>query len=398
MSAEPSPGKKIAAALRRSPVYTDPSLESALSGRRRATLLARIEDAPLPIFVVLVPMIKGGTWEDLDEMLTVVHDWLDRDGLYIGLSSHGDHLDGRRWGGTYEERQDSEYAVRIPFFLPEFKETVLADRLIKAVELVTAGGGHAAYEKATEHLGSRSATEQVRDGLAGDGPPALPLTAGALGATAIAGLAVWRWRRSARVLRERRPLLLPREVLTAAGKADRAELRGRAEHEVVAFGELLEGVDLGSDASRVHDLMTLALDAYQAAAKTLDSAAGVPDLAGALVLVDRGRDALDSARSLAAGRSEAPPSPLCFFNPLHGDAAAGTVTWRELGSRDSLRVRACHACAKAVRTHRLPEYLPDEVDGKAVPYYAAPTLWARTGYGQFGDDLVHRVLRGDLRS
>jgi len=403
VSAEPSPGKKIATALRRSPVYTDPSLESALSGSRRATLLARIEAAPLPIFVVLVPMIKGGTWEDLDEMLTVVHDWLDRDGLYIGLSSHGDYLDGRRWGGTYEERQDSEYAVRTPFFLPEFKETVLADRLIKAVELVTAGGGRAAYEKATEHLGSRSRsssprTETVPERRAEDPSSALPLTAGALGAAAVAGLAVWRWRRSARVLRERRPLLLPREVLTAAGKADRAELRGRAEHEVVAFGELLEGVDLGSDASGVHDLMTLALDAYQAAAKTLDSAAGVPDLAGALVLVDRGRDALDSARSLAAGRREAPPSPLCFFNPLHGDAAAGTVTWRELGSRDGLRVRACHACAKAVRDHRLPEYLPDEVDGKAVPYYAAPTLWARTGYGQFGDDLVHRVLRGDLRS
>ncbi|GAA2728325.1 hypothetical protein [Actinocorallia aurantiaca] len=397
MSSEPSPGTKIAAALRRSPVYADPSLESVLSKGRLATLLARIEAAPVPVFVVLVPLIKGGTWEESDELLTVVHDRLDRDGLYISLSSYGNQLDARRWGGTREEIQDSEYAVRLPFFLPEFKDAILVDRLIKAVELVTAGGGYAAYEKATAHLHSRSRTDAVKESLGGDGSPALPITLGAATA-AVAGLAVWRWRRSARVRREQRPLLLPREVLTAAGTADRAELRGRVEHEVVAFGELLEGVDLDSDASRVHDLMTLALDAYQAAAKTLDSAGGVPDLVGALVLVDRGRDALDSARSLAGGRRETPPSPLCFFNPLHGDAAAGTVTWRELGSRDSLRVRACGACAKAVRDHRVPESLPDEVDGKAVPYYAAPTLWARTGYGQFGDDLVHRVLRGDLRS
>lgn len=396
MSIEPSPGTRIAAALRRSPIYADPSLEPVLAKGRRETLLARIEAAPMPVFVVLVPLVKGGTWEESDELLTIVQDRLGRDGLYISLSSYGDQFDARMWGGTEEERRNAEYAVRTPFFLPEFKEASLADRLVKALDLVIEGNGYAAYEKATEHLGSYSASDRVRDALSGGGSSALPVTAVTLGAAAVAGLAVWRWRRSGRVLRERRPLLLPREVLTAADTADLAELRDRAEREVVVFGELLQGVEPGSDDSRVHDLLSLALDAYQAAGKVLDAADGVPDLAGVLVLVDRGRDALDSARSLAAGRREKPPSPLCFFNPLHGDAA-GTVSWRELGSRDGLRVQACRACAKAVREHRVPKALTDQVDGRIVPYYTASTLWARTGYGQFGDDLVRRVLRGDLR-
>lgn len=399
MSNEPSPGMKIAAALRRSPVYTDPSLASVLAQGRRETVLARIEAAPVPVFVVLVPLVKGGTWEKADDLLTVVHDRLGRDGLYISLGDHSGQLDARMWGGTEEDRQNAEYAVRTPYFLPELEEAPVSDRLVKALDLVIEGNGRAAYKKATEHLGSpRSTSEKVRDALGGGGSSALPVTAVALGAAAIAGLAVWRWRRSGRVLRERRPLLLPGEVLTAADTADLAELRARAEREVVAFGELLQGVEPGSDASRVHTLMSLALDAYQAAGKVLDAADGVPDLAGVLVLVDRGRDALDSARALADGRREKPLSPLCFFNPLHGDAVSA-VSWRELGSRDSLRVQACHACAKAVRERRLPKVLTDRVDGRTVPYYMAPSLWARTGYGQFGDSghLVRRVLRGDLR-
>lgn len=393
MSAEPTPGTKIAQALRRSPVYADPSLAAALPKAGREKLLARIGAAPMPIFVVLVPLVKGGTWEDGEDLLTVVHDRLGRDGVYIGPGSYGGLFEARRWGGTEEQRRDSEYAVRVPFFLPEFDDAPLIDSLIKAVELVSAGGGRAVYEKATEHLGSPR-EKPFPIGRGSDS--ALPLTAGALAAAAVTGLAVWRWRRTARVRREQRPLLLPREVLAAANTADREELRGRAEREVVAFGELLEGVDLDSDSARVHDLVTLALDAYQAAGKTLDAAEGVFDLAGVLVLVDRGRDALDSARALASGRKERPRSPLCFFNPLHGDAAAA-VDWRELGSRDSLRVQACGACAKAVRGHRLPVFLADRVDGRNVPYYAVSGLWSRTGYGQFGDDLVHRVLRGELR-
>jgi hypothetical protein len=214
---------------------------------------------------------------------------------------------------------------------------------------------------------------------------------------ALAGLAVWRWRRTGRVQTVTNPLLLSRTVLASAERADEDQLREQAAHEVVTFGELLDGTDIDVSRPEAHAAMTRALDAYQAAGKVVDAARGVPDLAGVLVLVDRGRDALASADALSAGRREIPPSPLCFFNPLHGDSTV-TTGWRPVGQRSTLRVRTCAACAKAVRAHRTPEVLAARVDGRPVPYFEVEgDVWAETGYGQLRDDLVHRILRGDLR-
>ncbi len=100
---------------------------------------------------------------------------------------------------------------------------------------------------------------------------------------------------------------------------------------------------------------------------------------------------------MAKGRPEIPPSPLCFFNPLHGDAAA-KIDWRPIGSRRRLRVHACRACARAARAKETPDILMDRRDGRDVPYFEADpaqSVWAETGYGQLRDDLIHRVLRGD---
>ncbi|WP_119726796.1 hypothetical protein [Thermomonospora amylolytica] len=402
-SSEPSPGERIAAALRRSPVYVDRSLASALPPAKRSRLLARMRASPIPIFIVIVPLVKGGTWDDPDELATVVHDRLGRDGAYVTLDDFDGQLNARQWGGTEEQRRDTEYAVQVPFFLKEMKDATLADRLLKAVDLIIAGRGYAEYEKATAHLDrdrpSRRA-EPVRPVRPDDGgPPVVPLTAAGVGVAAVAGLVVWRWRRGGRVRRAENPLLMPRTALAVARQANEDELREQAAREVVTFGELLDRTQVDTGEPRVHELMTRALDAYQAAGKVLDSARGVPDLAGVLVLVDQGRDALASAKSLADQGKEIPPGPLCFFNPLHGDAVTA-IDWRPLGRRDRLRIRTCRECTKAVRDHRTPDVLVDRAGGRAVPYFEADperSVWARTGYGQLRDDLIQRVLRGDLR-
>ncbi|MEU6034742.1 hypothetical protein ABZ801_04985 [Actinomadura sp. NPDC047616] len=395
--------------MRRSPIYVDPSLASALPKGRRQALLARMRRSPIRVHVVLVPLVKGGTWEDPDQLLTVVHDRLGRDGAYLSLDDFQDQLAARQWGGTPEQQENTRYAAQVPFFLDEMKDAPLADRLIRAVDLIAAGRGKAEYDAATAHLGRPrpsagrgggpvgSDSSSGRGGDDGGGTVPLVLGAAGLGVAAVAGLAVWRWRRTGRVPAPSSHRL-PRTVLATALRANEEELREQAAREVVAFGELLDRTDVDASAPRVRALMTEALDAYQAAGKVLDAARGLPDLAGVLVLVDRGLDALASAQSLADGGRETPGSPLCFFNPLHGDSAV-TVNWRPLGSRERLRVKACHDCAKAVRARRTPQMLLDRVDGRAVPYYevdADDSLWARTGYGQLRDDLVQRVLRGDL--
>ncbi|OLT37263.1 hypothetical protein BJF79_30055 [Actinomadura sp. CNU-125] len=192
-------------------------------------------------------------------------------------------------------------------------------------------------------------------------------------------------------------LLLPRAVFATADRATRDELRAQASAEVIAFGELLDRTDLPGGDPAVRDLLTRALDAYSAAGKVLDDAAGVPDLAGVLVLVDQGRDALASAGSLAAGGPAVPSEPLCFFNPLHGDAAV-RLTWRPPGTRRTLRVRACRECARTAKDRGTPKYLLDERGDRPVPYFEVPaetSVWAETGYGQLRSDLIERILRGD---
>jgi hypothetical protein len=394
----PSPGEKIAAELRRSPIYVDPSLAEALPRDRRARLMERMRRSPIPIFIVIVPLVRGGTWDDPDELITVVHDRFGRDGAYITMDEFDGGLTGRQFGGPEEQQRNTRYAVLTQFHQEEMRNATLADRLLRAVDLIVAGRGQAEYEAATADLGRGSGTRRgTGTGTAEDGFPVLPVALGGVAVAAVAGLVIWRARRGARVERAEHPLLLPRAVLDAAKRANEDELRDQAHHEVIAFGELLDESEIDTSRPEVTAAMTRALDAYQAAGKVLDAADGVPDLAGVLVLVDRGRDALASARSLAEGGGEIPPSPLCFFNPLHGDAHV-SVDWRPIGQRDRLRVQACRACAKAVRAHRAPEFLTARAGERIVPYFEVEgTLWAETGYGQLRDDLVRRVLRGDLR-
>jgi len=197
----------------------------------------------------------------------------------------------------------------------------------------------------------------------------------------LGGVLVWRHRRMA----AKRPRALPRTVFATARRASEDELREHATGEVLALGELLDTSTLDTSQPRLGELTTRALDAYQAAGKVLDSARGIPDLAGVLVLADLGRDALATA---ADGRGA---NPLCFFNPLHGDSAK-TIEWRPVGSRRKLRVSACAECVTAARARETPDIL---MDGD-LPYFEAESVWAETGYGQFRDDLTQRVLRGDL--
>jgi hypothetical protein len=192
-----------------------------------------------------------------------------------------------------------------------------------------------------------------------------------LAAVCLAGLAYWRYRWTAGV-RATRSLA----VFALARTASTDQVRQQASEAVIAFGEDLENAPADdNDLGR-------ALDAYRAATAVFDSATSLVDLAGVLVLVNEGR------------RGE----PLCFFNPLHGPSSTRT-TWRLIGTREQLRVPACAECSRAVRRHRPPLTLADSAHGKDIPYFEADpawSVWAATGFGVFSDDLIDRILRGDL--
>ncbi|MFI0408412.1 hypothetical protein [Actinomadura sp. 3N508] len=403
MLSEPSPGERLAAALRRSPVYVDPSIASALPDAERRGLIAKFKQAPAPIYVVLVPLVTGGTWADAEQLVTVVHDRLGRDGIFITLREDSQDLTAREWGGDHQAR-DAAWAVTLDRTM---RDATLAARLSRVTDLIIAGTGKQEYDRVSAEIDRRSKerreaanrTGEPRAGRTDDDGLALPLGAGAAGLAVVGmgGFLLWRRRRMASVRREGGGLLMPRTVFATARRANEDQLREQASREVIAFGELLDESTVPTTGERARTLMTGALDAYQAAGKTLDAARGVPDLAGVLVLLDQGRDAFASAQAVANGEPEIPPMPLCFFNPLHGDAAT-RIEWRPIGSRKSLRVSSCRPCARAVRGKETPDVLMDRRNGRDVPYYEADpaeSVWAETGYGQLRDDLVHRVLRGD---
>ncbi|WP_433461600.1 hypothetical protein [Spirillospora sp. CA-128828] len=400
MLTDPSPGERLAAALRRSPIHVDPSLASALPTAERRKLIAKLKKAPAPVFVVLVPIVKGGTWADADQLATVVHDRLGRDGIFITFDDATEDLTAREWGGDHQAR-DAAWAVTLDRTMDD---APLAARLSRIADLIISGTGKQEYDRISAEIDKRynarhsaepKDTTQADDG----GGLALPLGAAGAGAAVagVAGFLLWRRRRMASVRREGDALLMPRTVFATASRATEDQLREQASREVIAFGELLDETTVPTTGERTRVLMARALDAYQAAGKTLDAAGGVPDLAGVLVLLDQGRDALSSAQAVAKGRPEVPPVPLCFFNPLHGDAT-NRLDWRPIGSRERLRVQTCRACARAARDKQTPDTLTDRRDGRDVPYYEADpskSVWAETGYGQLRDDLIHRILRGD---
>ncbi|AMW12208.1 hypothetical protein A4E84_23555 [Streptomyces qaidamensis] len=366
----PSPGQRIANALRTSPVYVDEAYADAVPPSRQRQLADRIRRTGLPIKVVLTPLTKGDAFDgDSDLLAGTVRDRLPerRDLVLITSDSDfPDSLQGYEWPG---DTHQASRAVAAAGFLDEMRDAGLADLTAKAVDLVAEGKGEQRYEEAMSDLGgSARPTQSGSDSGSGSGSGSgmtgwwLLIAVPALALTALATRAA--------LLRSRTPdPAVPQLVFTTARAADEARVRRRAEAEVLALGEATQAADVAATPG-----LQQALDAYAAAGAVLDEARGLPDLAGALALAQEGRDALAGSPGL----------PLCFFNPLHGRAALRTG-WRPLGRRDRLDVAVCQECADALRDRRAPEVLPDtDEDGRTVPYFEIPagrSAWAASGYG-----------------
>ncbi|MEU6906708.1 hypothetical protein ABZ935_15380 [Streptomyces coeruleorubidus] len=366
----PSAGQRIAEALRTSPVYVDEAYADAVPPSRQRELAERIRRTGLPIKVVLTPHTKGDAFDgDSDVLAGVVRDRLPDERELILITTDGefpDSLNGYEWPADTHQAEDAVDAVG---FLDETRDAGLADLTAKAVELVAEGKGTERYEEAMKDLNDTAPARKPEPGEPGDSRWWLwPLAA--VPALALAALA------TRALVRSRKAVpAVPQLVFATARAADEAELRRRAEAEVLALGEATQAAGVSTTPGLRH-----ALDAYAAAGRVLDEARGVPDLAGALALAQEGRDALAGSPGL----------PLCFFNPLHGRAALRTG-WRPLGRRDRLDVAVCQDCADALRDRRAPEVLTDRAgDGRTVPYFELPagrSVWSATGYGSLASPL-----------
>ncbi|MGP8299687.1 hypothetical protein ACTPOK_17520 [Streptomyces inhibens] len=386
-AAAESPGQKIADALRRSPVYVDPSLASAVDAGEQRKLVGQIRQTRLPIRVALVPLVEGDSWGGKPEQLAeVVHDRMGGGpSILITLGTYPDDIAAREWPSGAHQAMHAAAAV---FFQDDMKGAGPARRVSRAIGIIKAGNGDKVYEKVTAHLKDdrpdKTASASSSPSHSSPLVRILSLVVGPVLLLAAVGLLL---RRRSRLRDLSTPFALPRSVFAAARKADEAGLRDRATEEVVRLGE--EARAAQGDPTAIER----ALDAYAAAGTVLDRARGVADLAGVFALIAEGRAALSKAPATL---------PLCFFHPLHGPAVR-RIPWRPLGRREQLRVAGCETCIRAIRGRRAPEVLTDRQAGRPVPYFEVPaedSLWAATGYGSLlggdGDSLAGRVQRGDF--
>ncbi|GAB3558225.1 hypothetical protein [Spelaeicoccus albus] len=141
---------------------------------------------------------------------------------------------------------------------------------------------------------------------------------------------------------------------------------------------------------------------------TIDKAASVltsgrfPDDArkdaALLVLADDAR----LAHRAVTGRSDTtkPGGPHrhehCFFNPLHGRAAA-EARWRG-ESRQWLDVPACKTCSADLKRRRRPASLAVRVGRRVKPYWALDDVfYARSGFGAF-ENLAETIVQVDAEA
>lgn len=401
----PSPAQTIAAALEESPVYVDPSYESAIPQEVRSGMEADIEDSGVPLWVVVVPLVEGDQWGgDSEALAAAVHDRMGEPGHFLVIDGGApDGVDYPPPGAAESEESRAFHGALATSYATDFSAP-MAEQAEKAVEFALADDPEAAYteqkEAAEAAEGADSgpgASGDAEDGSAGtaesepgNAPGVWPWAAGAavLLLAAVGGAYLW--------YRPRRLPEPPRH--TAFDNVDQARrdvLQERAERELIEVGERISAQEAGAGEASAAAMAT-ALDAHAAARSVLDSApegdAGLADLAGVLVLLDKAEDALARAGSGGRGRDRRH----CYANPLHGTSTADT-DWRELGSDRTVRVPLCKACAKSVRTRMRPDPLLVEHEGRTVPYYDVPaeeSVWSATGFGTLTDDLVARVQRG----
>jgi hypothetical protein len=405
------PGSQIAADLRTSPLYVDPSLSSAFPSSARTSILAAISRAPAPVFVLAVPLVSGSQWSSSEQLADVVQDELGRPGIYLTLdATESNDIDAYTWPSDPQgldappyHAADAAQAVDLAPYTQN--PPAVWQEFLQCVWLIDAGKAESAYQAALADPGPGSqAAAPSSDGGAIAGAAFVAFT---LGGAVVITLA--RRRRRRRRARSQAPLpapataadsaYAPSTVVDAARAATAGELRTRAREQLLALGEFLEQPGLAGAAAGTAEPhcgqeeadLTRALDAYTAAGQVLDSASGLPDLAGVLVLTHMGRCAAETALARQSGRPAPPPSWLCFFNPLHGQGTRQT-RWRAQGGHQALDVHACAACADALAQRTFPSVLPDTSTGPEIPYYEAPTTWAATGYGQFSTDLIQRIL------
>jgi hypothetical protein len=385
-----------------------------------AALTAVVEDLPFPAYVVLAPGPDGlSTTEPARDLAGRLHERIGGDAVLVVQTepkSYG--MDVVSFGDVPDETEI--YGVLQEFFPEGGADAGLHPAGVAARTLDVLGTLDEGGEVTQEQMDSFHEVAAFRDPPEWDpgyGPPAAESVAmwGAFAFVAVAGGAylllrnVLRWRATSPAARSRAGRTDRPDRAVEAGLGTPDEVRAAVERELASLSRLLErsaGRDGAGGEGPDLERRALVDGSYDVARSLLERTgsadADLDDLVGALVLV---RTATRAAGGTATGRStrrrrgprdeareEAGPATYrpCFFDPRHGEGVARRTV--PVGDRE-LTVPACRPCSHTTGRGLAPMTVRGGLLSRERPWYERDTVWARTGYGAFVDDLWRHVGR-----
>lgn len=372
-------------------VYVAPSLRAEVSDRDVAAIEAAVARSPEPLFVVAQPLTYDDAFGgDAGDLLSRLHDASGQPGVYVAgvpaFTGGEFELEARIWEDALGASTTETYAVSAVGEAQGRDD--LGAQLVAVTEAIADGTLQEQYD-AIAGSGSTGTGAPASDDAA-----ATPYVVG--GGIALALVLVWalarrRPSRSPGTLTPDAQFDLPPSVIERVRDAHDAQLTRRAHDDVLALGERIDAAELTADgAGDASRSWQATLDHYEAARRVLgegDAVVDVLDVVGAIVLAERGVEALEAATS---GRAFV-PTTRCFLDPLHG--AATTEGSLDLpGGRGT--VPLCARCRSDLRKKLRPDILDVVRDGEAVHYFETDDEpWASTGFGSLETDLVARLHR-----
>jgi hypothetical protein len=351
----------LATQLKKSPVFVSDSITRRLDDADRATLLRQVKDMPFPTFLVVAPQLSETYTRD-DERLALLRDALGQDGVYILSDDRATSVEVAAFGvqlpmrarditnATYWDFDRKDPAMeKLEYVLTLARGEPRMPRAERAA-IPPSEGGPAPTPYEPRKTADEQEAENVRLGFA---------IIGVFGLGAVLSPILLERRRRRRLGRGRRH----------AGALPARDVRERA---------MKMRARLASEIGRRKTPNERALDLEAAAAMALDRRGKPIDDLGALVLAERGREALrDHERER------------CYFDPRHPGWAKPT---RWTTGRATIEVPACKGCARAIAARKVP----DSVWDGDRPYWQRETVWARTGFGALQRDM-RRALLEDRR-
>ncbi|MGW2638031.1 hypothetical protein [Streptomyces sp. NPDC001348] len=347
----------IAEALRKGPVYVDPSVSAELPAAQADALAQQIEQAGKPLFITVLPADypTRNLFTDLRTATGVT-------GLYA-----------IRLGDRFDARADS---------------TVLPRTAVRNLTTSVQGENATAQltdftDRALANMGGRAPASWGASSGGGTGisTTGLITTAAVL---VLCGAGAY-----GLVRRNRR-----RHVEEQRAALDR--LRVVVDEDITAFGEELDRLDFHPAEAGADDAMRAdyerALDAYENAKQYMEDARKPEDVRAVTQALEDGRFSL---AQLAARREGSPlPArrPPCFFDPRHGPSV-GDAVWTPPGGA-AREVPVCAADATRLADGRDPVVREVDTDYGRRPYWDAGPAYGPWAGGYFGGGILPGLLIG----